>query len=335
MAQSSYNIKDVYNDIFKINDYFYEGEKGQLILDETHGSFDKYCHYGSSSGNDKCQNNYFKIASSSVIHLLKDSKKYGLEYDKLAEYTILWLSYKLNTKKTDCGMDLNTFYTSYIVNNNSYNEKINGDGSTYKDIINKKINLLNIKEISKFNDPFGMLLSLYYLVHLKKLDCEKCLQKANEFVKNFETLNNDSNNIKDSPFSQILSTLSNDYKNFIKIYHNKDKSCDFPPLLDLNPKKISVEKSGKDGEQISLQPPEITSSSSSILNTVIPGLSTFAIPLFLGVAYKVNNNKLKIIIFKLYFCDPLYGFIKKYIYDYHFYISIHYLELINYFKDNI
>ncbi|SCL85241.1 CIR protein, partial [Plasmodium chabaudi adami] len=289
MGQPSDNLKDVYDDIFKINDYFYETEQGTLINNATPNDLiHKYCDYGSSSEKGNCQNDYLKMASSGVIHLLTNLKKYKLEDDKLAEYAILWLSYKLNEKPKNKLTDLNKFYTSYIEKNKCYNEKINGDGSTYKDIINRKKDLMSINEISKFNDPFGMLLSLYYLVHLNKLDCEKCSQNANEFVQNFEDLNKDSNDKENSSYNKLLSTLSNDYDNLKKIF--KNKCPNLQPLPELNPKKSSgkdsVDISGKGDKQLLGDTFEVTSSSSSTLNTVIPVLSTFAIPVFLGVAYK-------------------------------------------------
>ncbi|VEV55116.1 CIR protein PIR protein [Plasmodium vinckei vinckei] len=289
MAESSDNLKDVYNDIFKINDYFYEGEQGQLILDEAHGSIDKYCDYGSSSGNGKCQNDYLKMASSGIIHLLTNLKNYGLENDKLAEYAILFLSYKLNQNEKNKLTDLNEFYTKYIETNKYYNNKIKDNGSsTYKEIIDTNNDLMNIKEISKFDYPFGILLLLYHVIKNNKLDCKKYSKDANDFVQNFEELNNDSNNIKDSPFSQLLSTISDDYKNLINKYGNK--CTNFKSLPELTPKENPVGNS----EQPTVLSPEATPSSSSILNTVIPGLSTFAIPIFLGVAYKVNNKELKL-----------------------------------------
>ncbi|SCL87594.1 Plasmodium variant antigen protein Cir/Yir/Bir, putative, partial [Plasmodium chabaudi adami] len=286
MTQSSDNLKDLYNDIFKINDYFYEGENGQLMLDDEHGSIEDYCDYGSSSGNGKCQNDYLKMASSGVIHLLKDLMKYGLENDKLAEYAILFLSYKLDQKKKDKLTDLNKFYTDHIETNKYYNEKIKDvDTTTYKDIINKKINLLNINEISKFNDPFGILLLLYHVIKNNKLDCTKYSSYPKNFADQFETLNNDSNNIENSSYNKLLSTLSNDYNNLKNKYDNKN-SCSFPSLPKIKPKKNSVEDSGKGDIQILGEGSEGTSSP-SILKTVIPVLSTFfVISLFLGVAYK-------------------------------------------------
>ncbi|VEV55118.1 PIR protein CIR protein [Plasmodium vinckei vinckei] len=222
------------------------------------------------------------MTSSSVIYLLKHLKdKYELEYDKLAEYAILWLSYKLNKKEKNKLTDLNEFYTEYIETNNYYNNKIKGEDSpTYKEIINKKKDLMNIKEISKFNAPFYILFYLYYAIHDEFWLDSVYLEMAKNFVNQFKELSNDSNNIEYSSYNKLLSTLSNDYDN-LKNICNHGRCTNFPSLPKIEPKKKS--------EQVLAQISEPTSSSSSILNTVIPGLSTFSvIPVFLGVAYKYS-----------------------------------------------
>ncbi|SCL83378.1 CIR protein [Plasmodium chabaudi adami] len=287
MTKSSYDIEK-YKEFATIDAYFYE-EKGNngttsLISKDV---INNYCDYGSSSGNGKCQNDYLKMASSSVIHLLTNLKKYGLENDKLAEYAILWLSFKLNKYTTNKFTKLNDFYNSYIVNNNSYNEKINGDDSTYKTIINKKKDLMNIKEISKFNDPFGILFYLYHQFDGGRPDCDTNLKLAKDFADKFNDLNNDPNNKENSSYNKLLSILSNDYKNL------KNKCPQFQSLSEIKRSQSSAENSVEDPGNVSGQPtvlsPEATPSSSSILNTVIPVLSTFSvISLFLGVAYKYS-----------------------------------------------
>ncbi|VEV54722.1 PIR protein CIR protein [Plasmodium vinckei vinckei] len=297
MALSSYDLRKVYKDIYTIDYYFYENNNYQLIVNKNYSDLiHKYCHYGNTSGKDKCQNNYFKMASSGVIHLLEALKKYNLDDDKLAEYAILWLIYKLNIYSKNTFKNLSDFYNSYIEKNEYYDKNIKGDGSpTYKEIINKKQDLMNmnIKELSKFDAPFYILFDLYYASNSRILNCTNYSGYGKLFVQNFKELNNDPKNIENSSYSQILSTLSNDYKNLKNIYDNDQVKCiDFPDLPPLSPQKISVEKSvdspGKGVEQTLGESPEATSSSSSILNTVIPGLSTFAIPVFLGVAYKYS-----------------------------------------------
>ncbi|VEV54905.1 PIR protein CIR protein [Plasmodium vinckei vinckei] len=291
MALSSYDLRKVYKDIYTIDYYFYETNKGQLIVNKNYSDLiHKYCHNGNTSGKDKCQNNYFKMASSGVIHLLEALKKYNLDDDKLAEYAILWLIYKLNIYSKNTFKNLSDFYNSYIEKNEYYDKNIKGDGSpTYKEIINKKQDLMNmnIKELSKFDAPFYILFDLYYASNSRILNCTNYYGYGKLFVQNFKELNNDPKNIENSSYSQILSTLSNDYKNLKNIYDNDHVKCiDFPDLPKLNPKS-PVENSG----QMLTETSEATSSSSSILNTVIPGLSIFAIPVFLGVAYKTIYKK--------------------------------------------
>ncbi|SCL88369.1 Plasmodium variant antigen protein Cir/Yir/Bir, putative, partial [Plasmodium chabaudi adami] len=281
MTNPSYDIEKVYKEFVTISNYFDENNVSNLI-NNTSAPIHNYCHYEDRSDSNKCLD-YFEMTSSGVIHLLKDlKKKCNLDDDKLAEYAILWLIYKLNIKEKDKLTDLNKFYTDHIEKNKCYNDKINGDGSTYKDIINKKINLkdININEIFKLEPPFNILYYLYHEISDQNSFCKEYSNYAKTFADQFKNLNNDSNNIEGSSFSQILSTLLNDHNNLI------NKCPNFQPLPELTPKKKPVEGSAKGVEEISPQTPEVTPSSSSTLNTVIPVLSTFAIPVFLGVAYK-------------------------------------------------
>ncbi|CAD2110910.1 PIR protein CIR protein [Plasmodium vinckei petteri] len=297
--------------------YYLKNAYGQLIVQRKYGPTHDYCHYENTSR--KCRD-YFELASSGLIHLLKTLRdKYSLEYDKLAEYAILWLSYKLNMQTKRNFNNLNDFYTNYIENNKHYNEKIKGDGSlTYKEIIDKKKDMMNmnIKEISKFDIPFYILFYLNYVFHDEYLNCTYNSNLAKRFAKDFEELSKDSKNIEESLYNKILSTLSDDYNKLKNIYGNK-KSCNFIALPKIEPKKKpseniaqnrvenrvespvensrkdsgsnSLVNSGKGFEKLSVQTPEVTSSSSSILSTLIPGLSVVSvISVFLGIAYKYS-----------------------------------------------
>ncbi|VEV56199.1 CIR protein PIR protein [Plasmodium vinckei vinckei] len=295
MGQLSYDIEKVYKEFVTISNYFDEDNVSNLI-NNPNAPIHNYCHYESNSGDGKC-NDYFQMASSGVIHFLNNLKNTnGLDYDKLAEYAILWLSYKLNINSQSSSIKLNDFYTQYIETNNDYNKNLNdSDSMTYKAIIDKKKNLMDIKEISKFNDLFSILYYLYYVIRDEDWNCKENLELANKFYNQFKELNNDSNNIEDSSYNKLLSTLSNDYNNLKKTC-DYNRCTNFPPLPKIEAKKSSaqnsvvnpVDKSVKGSEQLLGQTPEATSSSSSILNTVIPGLSIFAIPVFLGVAYKYS-----------------------------------------------
>ncbi|CAD2100683.1 PIR protein CIR protein [Plasmodium vinckei petteri] len=250
---AKYSIKDVYRDINTINGYFREDNLGGATIQITDNTVQDYCHYENTSG--KCRN-YLEKASSCVIHVLKTLKdNYDLEYDKLAEYAILWLRYKLNQQAPYYNTQLNEFYTNHIEKNTYYNNKIKGNGSpTYKDIIDTKKDLMDIKEMTKFSYPFKLLLLLYDKNKNKSGNCAH-LDDAKKFANKFEELNKDYNNIEGSSYNKMLYRLSDDYNNLIS------KCTNFPTL------------------------PEIKTRPSKL----IPALSTFSvIPVFLGIAYKYS-----------------------------------------------
>ncbi|CAD2100923.1 CIR protein PIR protein [Plasmodium vinckei] len=294
MAQSPYSIEKVYKDINTINNYFTESKQNGSTIQSENKIINKYCHYGNTTGYGKCHN-YYQRASSGVIYLLKTLKdNYNLEYDKLAEYAILWLRYKLNRTAPYHNIILNDFYTNYIVKNKDYNNKIkdnDSDSMTYKEIIDTKKDLMDIKEMTKFSYPFDILIYLYNATNANRLNCTNHSTQAKEFANRFKELNKDPNNIEDSSYNKILSTISNDYD------HLKKKCDNFPSLPELTPQKrpaqkyveIPVDNSGKGSEQILGQTSEVTSSSSSISTTLIPALSVVSvIPVFLGIAYKYS-----------------------------------------------
>ncbi|CAD2097951.1 CIR protein PIR protein [Plasmodium vinckei petteri] len=271
MAQRSYNIKDLYKEINTFADYFWDRVEGGGTLGFTDGSIRNYCpHDRRSDGIGTCYY-YHEKATSGVINLVEKLIKYGLDYDKLAEYAILFLSYKLYQYQEYSRRKLNDIYTNHIEKNEYYN-KIKINGMTCKDIINRKKDLMNmnINEISKFNGLFSILCKLYTECDKKK-SYTNCSNDAHDFAKNFENLNQDSNINGNTSYRKLLSTLSNDYDNFKINFAEKCNGCSDLPTL-----------------------PEVKTPSSKL----IPALSTCSvIPVFLGIAYKVNNKELKTIIF--------------------------------------
>ncbi|SCL88889.1 Plasmodium variant antigen protein Cir/Yir/Bir, putative, partial [Plasmodium chabaudi adami] len=121
------------------------------------------------------------MISSGVIYLLENlKKKCNLDDDKLAEYAILWLSYKLKIKENTIIKKLSVFYDSYIKTNEYYNEKIKDGDLTYKAIIDKKKDLMDIdiNDIFKLEAPFNILYYLYDQISDEKSFCTKNLDYA-------------------------------------------------------------------------------------------------------------------------------------------------------------
>ncbi|ETB60541.1 hypothetical protein YYC_02374 [Plasmodium yoelii 17X] len=139
-----------------------------------------------------CDSDDQKLTSSfiALLTLLNDNKNENLEGDKLVEYAILWLSYKLNQKKKNRTIIFNEFYTKDIEKNSCYNQKItdNSDKKINKDVIKNKIKSMDIdiKDISNFYDAFKSLCNMYNEIVADDDQCNKCLESAGEFDNNYQ-----------------------------------------------------------------------------------------------------------------------------------------------------
>ncbi|ETB56079.1 hypothetical protein YYC_05888 [Plasmodium yoelii 17X] len=186
-------------------------------------------------------------------------KKYANSNINVVVYILVWLSYKLNQKPNNGITKLMDFYNGHMQNVNEYQKSIDDVGAynSYYDLMNKKKYLMemNIKYISKFYDAFKSLCEMYIEFDEDNQKCEKYLEGDNEYVKKYEQLKKDSDINKDNSYSQIFSILSKDYDNL------KNKCNNFPSIL--------------------------TYSLISIVFIFV------AIPIFLGISYKVNNKGLK------------------------------------------
>ncbi|SCL84032.1 CIR protein, partial [Plasmodium chabaudi adami] len=190
---------------------------------------------------------YAEMVSSSVLFLLKLLEinyhyEDDLKNDKLAEYAILWLSYKLNKYPQNKIITLNDFYTKHIKKNEYYNVKITKSSKTYKDIIDRKHDLMNIgiKEISQFYDAFKSLCDMYNELDKENQECENYFRKANELVENFEKLNGNSDINENSSYRKILYTLSTDYADFKNYFVEKCRGyTDLPTLSKIKTLQFS------------------------------------------------------------------------------------------------
>ncbi|CAD2085892.1 PIR protein CIR protein [Plasmodium vinckei lentum] len=248
------------------------------------GGLGDYCPpvEGSETGN--CNNNDQRVSSAFIgliNMLISNNDKENIESDKLAEYAILWLSYKLNQKAQNSGIKLNDFFTKHMEKNTHYNKKIKNceDNTTNKEFIDKKKYLMNmdIKDMSNFYEAFDILCKIYNSYNENSKNCTNFSQKANEFAQKYNQLNEDSND-KSNSYKNILYNLSTDY-NKLKKYLSDN--CSNPSDISSFP-EIEIPPDG---------PFEIieATSSSSIANKLIPVLLIFsAIPVFLGIAYKYS-----------------------------------------------
>ncbi|SCL98793.1 Plasmodium variant antigen protein Cir/Yir/Bir, putative [Plasmodium chabaudi adami] len=287
--------KKVCEAINSINDLFKVGKDGSYRFIEYNEILNFNCPILKNVNNKEC-NKYEEIITSAFIALLTlfkndddDEEEDVLEDDKLAEYAILWLCYKIN-QETHSFSNLNEFYNKHIINTEKDFVEENGANAykIYKDIINKQICLktIDIKEASKIYEAFEILCNMYNELDDDATNCTKCLGDAKKFVSKYEGLNKDSNTTKDRYYYQVLHTLSNGYDNFKKKCINDQSN--FPSLPSIEQIKLSAKCSEELSVQSTVTSPESASSSPSIASKLIPALSIFAIPLFLGIAYKYS-----------------------------------------------
>ncbi|SCL87722.1 Plasmodium variant antigen protein Cir/Yir/Bir, putative [Plasmodium chabaudi adami] len=307
--------EEVYEAFKKINDCLPIG----MISTEDSCYIDNvltdYCPKKIEGQNVNCEANNEKMSAGFIWLLITfenlcQSQCSNNENEKYAEYAILWLGYRLNQISNEETTTLKDFYTKYI--------KDNKDHVDYKYHLDNKIDSMNIdsEKIDNIYEAFRILCEMYTVYNENDKECTKCLenaeifvQNAEEFVQKIEELNNNPNITGNNSYSNILSTLSNDY-NYLKNYYtnNCNKCSNIPKFPEINPKKNSphnfVEKSGQDRAQDnvdssvpsslqghtdnSLHVSEFASSSSSVASKLIPALLISSIPIFLGIAYKYS-----------------------------------------------
>ncbi|ETB56497.1 hypothetical protein YYC_05536 [Plasmodium yoelii 17X] len=170
-----------------------------------------------------CSSDEEKIISGFIM-LLNTLDDETIDGDILAEYAILWLSYRLNQKTENVTTTLNEFYNFHIESNSQYEGNISTDNKIKKDVIEKKMKSMNIdiKDISNFYDAFKSLCNMYSEFDPEKnTECKTCLENAGELVEKYEKLKNALDINKGSSYYQLLSSLSNDYKIFEHKYNAK------------------------------------------------------------------------------------------------------------------
>ncbi|EAA17921.1 putative yir3 protein [Plasmodium yoelii yoelii] len=241
------------------------------VIVGIHKNFDenlnKYCDKGS------CDDPFEKV-NAGCLYLFDEFFGGFTPFNSVAnrninivDYILIWLGYMLNLTIAKDNGSIETFYNTYINNDRRYNTKIKDVTGyhTYNDLIYIKEDLMSIdiKTMSKFYDAFILLCDICTGVDENSSNCGNYLEKAKKFVEIYDEFNEDYYNGRDSPYNQLLSTLSDDY------YNLKSICYDFPLLPTYSRKYV-------------------------IKSTLIPIAFIFvAVSIFLGIAYKVNNKSIK------------------------------------------
>ncbi|SCL89128.1 CIR protein, partial [Plasmodium chabaudi adami] len=274
--------------IDKIDGKFSLNPDDSGLNSDDYSELNQYCPFLNNGSKQKCSSYEELVISAFITLLVSFISSNGNEYldsDNFAEYTILWLCYQLNQKTKISINNLNEFYNNYIKGIEKDSNKLDNAGTynSCKDIINKKIDLKNIdiKEMSRLYEALKKLCKLYTEYNEKKENSPNCLQDAKDFAKDFETLNQDSSITGNNSYRKILSSLFNDYYNFKNDCAKKCSKCsDIPTLTNIKVPQSSVQDKAESSG--------VTSPSSSIASKLIPVLLAFAIPFFLGIAYKYS-----------------------------------------------
>ncbi|CDR19174.1 YIR protein, partial [Plasmodium yoelii] len=180
----------------------------------------------------------------------------------IVQYILIWLSYVLSLIESDETDNRTSFYNKYINGGDKYNKNIDDVTAykNYKDLIDKNNYILSMDMsiISKLYDAFSTLCDICIGVNGESSNCDNYLEKVKKFVEIYDEFNEDYNNGKDSPYNQLLSTLSNDYNNLKNV-------CNGFPSLPTYPRRLIIK------------------------NTLISiGFIFVAVSIFLGIAYKYS-----------------------------------------------
>ncbi|EAA20003.1 hypothetical protein YYC_00241 [Plasmodium yoelii 17X] len=279
------------------------------------GTFKKYCH------NSNCDADADIVNAGSLWLFNAFFDKYGISnygnsYKDVAVYIMIWLSYRLSLKPLDQISTLNDFFSKHIKNNTKYTDhKFNdSDYDSYKiiDEIKEYMNI-DINNMSKFYELLKLLCDMN--TAYTKSKSNNFSEDAKKFVDKYQERLDDDNNTDGSTYSKVLLVLSKCYEEFGNYTVLNSTPKDRPSLPTkrtakdgsiLGSKGIKTIESSSEAEQsIHITPTpsfNTTLSGSTLASKLIPILLIFAaIPIFLGIAYKVNNKELKNITFKNYF----------------------------------
>ncbi|ETB63536.1 hypothetical protein YYC_00013 [Plasmodium yoelii 17X] len=200
--------------------FFPDELDGSRNYDFKKGFFKTYC------SNNNCDSDIDKINAGCLWLFNKfygdrnNFSNYADNNINIVTYIMTWISYQLNQKPQKEISKFTDFYSKHIQNVEEYKKTIDNIDAynSYMDLINQKNELMDIdiSDMSKFYSLFKILCNV--ISNAGKQNVSKTyLEYADEFVTEYQKLiNNNNTDTEESAYSQLLSTLSNDYVKFGK-----------------------------------------------------------------------------------------------------------------------
>ncbi|SCL86556.1 CIR protein [Plasmodium chabaudi adami] len=183
-----------------------------------------YCPAKKIGGKRECDSNGLKVSSAfiAMLEYFKSTDDYedNLKNDKLAEYAILWLNYKIKQNKNIL-FGVNDIYdmttrNDWFTEHREYIDKKKDIMTIYYSYLNKLYTLLKeiCNTITKCNESPSKEECVEY--------ANKCVKLYQEYAKTGPTHHEYCN-----PYCHILSNLKDDYEKFRKKY-NENKENKLP-----------------------------------------------------------------------------------------------------------
>ncbi|WBY59597.1 PIR protein [Plasmodium yoelii yoelii] len=240
--------------------FFSDELKGSGEYDISLRVFNKYCP------NNNCNNDINKI-NAGCLWLFNqfygdvvNFSRYADDKIDIVVFIMIWLGYKLNQKLIKEFPNLKDFYSKHIQNAEEYNKTINGvkGYTSYIDLINKHDYVINIsnENMSKLYDLFKNLCKMYNDSSKASNNSKKYIEYAEEFVKKYKDLNEDSNNVEGSSYNKILSTLSNEYTYFRNSYIKSNIRNILPELITEKTPQVPITLKESQIHEPSIEIPE-------------------------------------------------------------------------------
>ncbi|CDU16008.1 uncharacterized protein PY17X_0116700 [Plasmodium yoelii] len=173
--------------IFQNIDHLFNKDKFYLdTIRSKNGHYIQYYPNDDSSKKYKC-NSIFDKLNPLCMHLFIEAYKipgnimnFKNNNKEYVGYILMLVGCMLSLKNNDGTNNLKYFYSTFINSDEKYNKAIKDatDYKSYKDLIDKKQDLMNMRIIFKFYDAFKILCNMYSEYKKENTDCKNYLKKS-------------------------------------------------------------------------------------------------------------------------------------------------------------